>query len=275
MVINSPIALIIADDSNSGTISVTIVDDDTPEIDESFVIVLNSVELVNDIDGGRDFQFDGDASLIDSEPILGAVTVTTVDIEENDDARGVFSFTSSSVTTTEGATLTIDIERSRGTFGTPSLHYTVDETGEGTDYSKATPNSPLVFAVGQSSRSITIQILDDTDPELQESFSVELTGVVNGGSLGDITELNVFIALNDNPYGRVTFSDTDLAGYVIDNPEDFPTSVSLTVERNDGLNGNIFVRQILLFSHAHNNNCKRHELITDCVNNTGKATFAI
>ena len=228
---------------------------------ESFVIAIHSVELVDLSNGGRDFEFAGDASLIDSVPVVGAIAMTTIDIEENDDARGVFSFTSSSLTTTEGTVLSIEVERTQGTFGTPSVHYTLDMSDslaavEGEDFTTPTPNSPLVFSVGQSSRFITVTIIDDTDPEVQKGFRLILTGVTNGGSLGSFTELDILIAPNDNPYGSVGFSDDDIAGVTVDNPLS-QTTVVLTVERTNGLNDNIFVSEIII---SCTRNCKLYKL---------------
>ena len=230
------IAIIISDNSNTGTISVTIVDDETPEINEFFVININSVELINDINGGRDFDYDGDVSLIDSQPILGAIVTTNINIQENDDARGIFSFATSTVSTTEGSTLIIDIERSKGTFGAPSVHYIISDEGTANDddYSTATPTSPIIFAVGQSSRSISISIVDDDEAELEEFFTVELAGINNGGSLGDISTITVFIDVSDNPLGTVAFSDSTLIGQVISNPTLSSAFVSLFVEQEGG-----------------------------------------
>ena len=219
----------------------TINDDTTPEIDEFFVLIIESVELSSDINGGRNFDFAGDESLIDSQPSLGGVTTANIDIEENDDARGVFDFSSSSVSVSEGSTATVEITRSKGTFGTVSVHYRVTGSSaeEDSDFSKASPASPIIFSVGQSSRSISIPIVDDTEPELQESFVVELTSS-SSGSLGSLTQTNVFIEHSDNYYGRITFSNDDLAN-VIANPDTVPSPVTLTVERLDGTNDQIFV----------------------------------
>ena len=54
------------------TISVSIIDDSTPEIAETFTIItLTSVLLINYQNGGRNFDYAGDISLIDSVPSLG------------------------------------------------------------------------------------------------------------------------------------------------------------------------------------------------------------
>lgn len=221
----------ITDDSNTGTISVSIVDDEIPEVDESFVIILNSVELVDDINGGRDFTFEGDNSLIDSVPVLGSVTMTTIDIEENDDARGVFSFSTSSVTTNEGDILSVEIERSKGSFGISTIFYSVTAgSASENDYTVTTPTNLLTFAVGQESHEILISITNDTTPELAETFTVSLTGINGGGRIGSIMEQTVTIASNDDPYGTVSFSTGDLT---IANPT-FSTTQFLTITKVGG-----------------------------------------
>ena len=234
----------IADGEASGSIIATIVADSIPEEDESFRVRLDSVELVNDINGGRDFTFAGDASEIDSVPQLGPNTEAVVVIQKNDDANGVISLTQSQYTAAEGDVVAIQVTRSGGTFGSVAVSFTVTPgtaQGSGVDYSP--PASPLVIPAGQSSAVISIPIVDDTVPEFQESFGLTLNSVSGGARLSGLGMTNVIINASDSPTGRLRFSAADIAGHIIDNPTTTNAIVILTVERQGGTNGIVSVRE--------------------------------
>ena len=237
-----------------GTITVSIIDDTTPEINEFFVIVLQSVELAADINGGRDFDYAGDETLIDTLPIFGAIKTTSIIILQNDDANGIINIASPTYEVTEGTSAVIELIRSAGTFGSPIVHYTVTPVSamaNGIDYSSSSPSSPATFLPDQSSLFISIPIVDDTVPELKESFTLELDGVANGGSLGDLVSTSIVIESNDNPFGKIRFSDNDIIGQVIPNPTMGVTEVTLTVDRLDGTMNSIDVR-IYTHTYIHN-----------------------
>ena len=234
----------IADGEASGSITVTIVADSIPEEDESFRIRLNSVELVNDINGGRDFNFAGDATEIDSVPQLGPNTEAVVVIQKNDDANGVISLIQSQYTAVEGGVVAIQVTRSGGTFGAVAVSFTVTPgTAQGSSIDYSPPSSPLVIPPGQSSAVISIPIVDDSVPEFQESFSLTLNSVSGGARLSGLGMTNVIINSSDSPTGSLRFSSADLAGRVIDNPTTINAIVSLTVERQGGTNGIVSVRR--------------------------------
>ena len=226
----------------SGSINTMFVADDIPEEDESFRIRLNSVELAADINGGRDFNFAGDATEIDSVPQLGPNTESVITIQKNDDANGVISLTQNLYTAVEGGALMIEVARAAGTFGSVGVSFTVTPgTAQGSGVDFSTPSSPLIIPPGQSSGVISIPIVDDSAPEFQESFSVALTGVSGGARLSGLAMTNIIINASDNPTGRLRFSAFDLAGRVVDNPTSVSTSVMLTVERQGGTSGAVQV----------------------------------
>lgn len=222
----------------TASIMIAIVADSIPEEDEAFILRLDAVELTADINGGRDFNFVGDASLIDSLPQLGPGTEAVIVIQKNDEANGVVSITQSQVSVQEGSTAMVQLARTGGTFGVITVTFTITPgtaLGSGVDFSP--PSSPLIIPPGQSSAVISIPIVDDTVPEFHESFSIMLNSVGGGGRLGDQITALVIIDASDNPTGRVRFSATDLAGHVVDNPSGEITTVTLTIERQDGTNG--------------------------------------
>uniref|UniRef100_A0A1X7VF86 Staphylococcus aureus surface protein A n=3 Tax=Amphimedon queenslandica TaxID=400682 RepID=A0A1X7VF86_AMPQE len=235
--------VMIPDGSNTAIITAAIVDDSEPEIDESFSVTLTAVTLLNYNNGGRDFTYPGDDSLIDSLPTISDSSDTfQATIAANDDAFGVISLTTNSYQVEEGTTLLVNVERSGGTFGTLSLQFTVQSVsalGNGIDYSA--PTSPINILPGQALLQLTIPIIDDINPELQESFTVTIDSVEGGASLGTIRTATVIILPSDNPNGRVRFTDSDISGRVVANPVNSPSDVMLEVLRLDGSIGSIDV----------------------------------
>lgn len=54
---------------------------------------------------------------------------------------------------------------------------------------------------------IEITIIDDTEFELAETFSISLTRVNGGGRLGDDIVVTVVIPQNDSPFGVFGFEE--------------------------------------------------------------------
>ena len=217
-----------------------IINDDLPELDESFSIILQSVELMEDINGGRDFTFDRDPSLIDMPPSLGTNTRIEVRIRQNDNPFGIISLTNTIFRVSEGDTAAISLVRSGGTFGSVSVQYTIvnGQATVGQDYSLPPGSRTVVFAAGQSTANILIPIIDDSVPELQEDFTVQISLTPGSAtSLGTVTAASVIIEASDSPFGDVGFSQAGVNGVLVPNPTVGPTSLSLPVIRSAGLNG--------------------------------------
>ena len=93
----------------------------------------------------------------------------------------VITITDASVTEGDGGirTLTFTIALSRASALPVSVDYsTVDGTARaGEDYEAAA--GTLVFAPGETTKTITIVITGDTEEEGKETFFVELSGAVN------------------------------------------------------------------------------------------------
>lgn len=225
-----------------GEIQVTIINDQDAELDETFTITLLSVELLDSFDNLRGFTFAGDSSAIDMPPILGPNDELEVVILENDDARGVVSLDANLFAAVEGRTAYINMTRSGGTFGDIGIQYQITNgsaRGNGQDYRVLSPQGEIVIAQGQSTASIMIPIVDDTLPELQEQFFVELTGATGGASLGGITTAAVIIDPSDDPNGVIRFSVQDQSRAPVQNPSPGQSilSVDFTVERAGGTIG--------------------------------------
>ena len=130
--------------------------------------------------------------------------------------------------------MTLTVTRAGGSDGTVLLHYaTSDGTAHaGTDY-KATAGD-LIFATAEISRTITIPILNDTQFESDETFSVVL-GMVGGATLGTPTTATVTILDNDLvAAGQFQFSAATAS-------VNEGNAVALTVTRTNGSAGAVTI----------------------------------
>ena len=120
----------------------------------------------------------------------------------------------------------------------------------GSDYT-AILGKELTLAEGISTANISVAILADTLPELNETFQLVLNDVNRetdvdesedpaGPELGAITTVDVVILENDDPYGR--FHITGSGGEsVVEVQEVASLGVQLVVERQGGRVGTVQV----------------------------------
>lgn len=226
--------IVIPANSGSAELLVTINDDTVPELTEMLLLTLESVELTQNINGGRDFDFTGDPSIIDQYPRLGSVTQFTIEILENDDPYGVVSFTSPSFIVNEGDTAVLSIERTGGTFGLVILTVTLTSGRADTSDDVDISDTRVQFFQGQTTSDISITITQDDEPELQEDFTVSI-GLSTSSSpavLGLITSATIIIDSSDSPHGELGFEEPLV--YHESNPTTVPTTLTLNVERLGG-----------------------------------------
>ena len=134
-------AIIIPEGSNQSAIPITIIGDTTPELNESLIVVLTSVEVVR---GGSM----GGA-------LLGAISETTVVIFENDDPHGLFYLVASNgrseirVREPVGFDfgVTLRVERRGGTIGEVQVRWEVvgGSATEGLDFAGLYTSYSFVF----------------------------------------------------------------------------------------------------------------------------------
>ena len=226
--------IVIPANSGSAELLVTINDDTVPELTEMLLLTLESVELTQNINGGRDFEFTGDPSIIDQYPRLGSVTQFTIEILENDDPYGVVSFTSPTFVVTEGDTAVLSIERTGGTFGLVILTVTLTSGRADTSDYVDISDTRVQFSQGQTSSDISITITQDEEPELQEDFTVSI-GLSTSSSpavLGLIPSTTIIIDSSDSPHGELGFEEP--LSHNESNPTFVRTTLTLNVERSGG-----------------------------------------
>ena len=111
---------------------------------------------------------------------------------------GKLQFKSGAYTVPETAdSVVVTVDRIEGTIGEVTMEYsTVSGTAiGGEDYISDT--GTLTFADGVDSQTITILLIDDTEPESDQTFTVLLSNVAGNAALGDIASTEVTIAAND------------------------------------------------------------------------------
>ncbi len=168
-------------DTTSKTVTVSIIDDTLDETNETFTVGLSGVT------GGSD---------------LGTAT-STVTIVDNDAAQqpGTLAIAPAATSVNEGAgTVTLTVSRTGGSDGVVSVNVaTANGTAlAGSDYT-AVPSMTLTFGDGDTTpKSVTVSIIDDSQDENNETFTVGLSGVTGGAALGTATS-TVTIVDNDVP----------------------------------------------------------------------------
>ncbi|XP_026177361.1 adhesion G-protein coupled receptor V1 isoform X2 [Mastacembelus armatus] len=215
-------------------VTITILPDDVPELEERFLVNITSVELVRGSGGA------GQPSV--KRP---GMEVAEVIVMENDDPRGILQF-SVSETTRETVlayeipppdnVLYLSVVRLAGTIGRVVVYWEAQpSTAELNDFSPTSGN--ITFQDGQREARIAITILDDEQVETLETFTVSLLRVTDGARLGEVTSVNISIPPNDSPRGQFGFEKLEVT---VSEPEfvNDPAAVAtLTVQRSAGGRG--------------------------------------
>lgn len=165
-------------DSADKTISIPILDDTLPEGPETFTLNLSNPG------GGA---------------TLGTYPTVTITISAND-SPGTLQFASTAVTVAEdvgNAVLTVN--RSAGATGASSVQYqTIANTAlAGNDFTTTT--GTLNWADGDfAPKTISVPIINDTDSESDETFSVQLFNPTGSAALDANNVATVTISANDS-----------------------------------------------------------------------------
>jgi Dockerin type I domain/Calx-beta domain/Planctomycete extracellular len=166
----------------SGAISITVVDDTTDESVESVVVTLGTP----------------------TGATLGATTVYTLVVTDNDDPplpTVAFSVANQSVDENAGS---ISVTATLSTISAADVVVPFTIAGSATSASDFTTSaSPLTIIAGQTSASITLNVIDDPDDELDEEILITLNSAT-GATLGSIAAQTVTIVDNDPAGGTPT-----------------------------------------------------------------------
>ncbi|MFN5513449.1 MAG: Calx-beta domain-containing protein [Cyanobacteriota bacterium] len=214
---NTPITVNFADGENSKIVTIPIVNDSQFEADETVNLTLSNPQ------GGA---------------VLGDQTTAVLTILNDDLPQpGTILLNSGAYTVNENGTANITLIRSGGSDGEVSVTLTpADGTATaGSDYN----DSPITvtFANGQTSRTVTIPLLDDAQFEPVETVNLTLSNPTGGAVLGTQSTAVLTIIDNDAVPGVIQFSN---GAYSVN--EDGTPVTAVTLTRTGGSDGAVSVR---------------------------------
>jgi len=215
---NTPITVNFAPGETSKTVNIPIINDSQLEADETVNLSLSNPT------GGA---------------ILGTQTTAVLTIINDDLPKpGTISFNSNSYTVNENnGTASITLTRSGGSDGEVSVILTPTDgtANQGSDYNNSTVT--VTFVNGQTSKTVTIPITDDSIYELTETVNLTISNPTGGATLGTQQTATLSIIDNDAVPGVIQFSN---ATYSVNENGTPVTAVTLT--RTNGSDGAVSVR---------------------------------
>lgn len=170
-------------DDNNKTFNVPILNDSTPESNETVNLTLSNA----------------------TGAALGSPSSATLTIIDNDSAgpAGTLSFTAAEQNVSEGTgAATVTVQRTGGSTGAVSASYATSDGSAtaGSDYTAAA--GTVNWANGDTAtKSFTVPILDDGAIEGDETVNVMLSGPTGGATLGTPTTQTLTIVDDDVPSG--------------------------------------------------------------------------
>lgn len=238
------LAVTIPDGSALGSIPVQIIDDMVPAPNKTFAITLTSVTVRGGLGANLSFTFPGDPASLDQAPTLGVGTQLLFTILQRGNPYGAVSFRSSQVRVSVGGTVQLNLTRSGGTYGTIATQFVlVNGLASSQDYTLlGGGGAQVVFNPGQSSASLFLYINSNSVGTSAADFSVVLTSVSGGGSLGNSTTATVIIAATVVSNGVVGFTQSTVS---VNKPgvAQGPSTTTLTVNRVGSTTGVTNVRR--------------------------------
>ena len=138
-------------------------------------------------------------SLVLSNPTNGASIGGNGTITINDDEPGVLSIGSASYSVAENAgSVTITVTRSLASYGAVSVQYATANSAAVAPGDYTANSGTLSWASGDSAtKTVVVPVIDDTTPELDETFTFTLSNVVGGAPIA-ISPATVTILGNDS-----------------------------------------------------------------------------
>ncbi|QYJ97010.1 hypothetical protein K0J45_16050 [Shewanella alkalitolerans] len=208
------------DGQQEQVISLTLVDDSTFEGDETFSIQLSNLRSVGDADIGA----------------IGQSEITILE-DEAPPPAGEIGFEFENVAVNENAaSVTLKLLRTNGSFGEVEISlYTQDDSAVA-DLDYFAISETLVFADGETEKTLTLELLDDAIYENDEQFSV-LISLIAGDAVLANTSARISI-LDDEPIPASGVVQFESAQYQIDEND---ASLDVTIMRSGGNFGEISV----------------------------------
>ncbi|XP_008059253.2 G-protein coupled receptor 98 [Carlito syrichta] len=227
----TPMILHFADGERHANVEIMILDDDIPEGDEKFQLI-----LTNPSPGLE----------------LGEKTIALVTVLANDDGPGVLSFNNSEhfflreptalYVQESVAMLYIVREPTQGLFGTVTVQFIVTEVNSSTESKDLTPSKGyIVFEEGVRFKALHISAILDTEPEMDEHFVCTLFNPTGGARLGAHVQTLITVLQNQAPLGLFSISAVENRATSID-LEEANRTVYLNVSRTNGMDLTVSVQ---------------------------------
>ncbi len=172
----------------SKSVTVTITDDSLDEDNETFTFTLSNASNATIDDSSATVTITDD----DDPPVL---SVDDVSVNENSNATVTVSLSPAS-----GRTVTVNYATSDGTArdGNPDT--------EPKDYTQK--SGSLTFSAGQTSKSVTVPINDDSIDEDNETFTFTLSNASNATT--NINKYEATVTINDNDTASLSVADVSV-----------------------------------------------------------------
>jgi CSLREA domain-containing protein len=155
-----------------------------------------TVPVIGDLTAETDEQFNLNLSAPVNAALSDGQGVGTI---KDDDNGGLFKFKFAPYSGTENSSVLVTVERAYGTVGTVSVHYETNG-GSATASVDYTPVSgDLTFADGETTKTFTINLLDDQTYEQTENINLYLSNPTGKAKLGSPADTAVSIQDNDAP----------------------------------------------------------------------------
>ncbi|MGH0186896.1 UNVERIFIED_CONTAM: hypothetical protein FKN15_023214 [Acipenser sinensis] len=196
---------IMMEGEETANLTVPILSDSLPEMDETFTVHLLRVDLVNI------------TATAQNRPSIGLTDTARVTIAMNGDAFGVFLIYSTSPNATKGGlylevqeepqnTVLLVIERRGGSLGQVTVEWSVVGGTATLNTDFIGTGEVLTFADGDLRKTIQLSIVDDSEPEGNETIVVSLTQTEGGSRILPSSDtVTILILASDNAAGVIGF----------------------------------------------------------------------
>ena len=159
-------------------LTVTLVNDPTPELSESFQVILSN------------------PTGLSGKPSLGIGSTINITIQPSDEAFGIFSFLPDSlsrVVSEDDVSTTLYIQRTGGLLADVTLTWVLVGSSGPTDISPSA--GTVYFAEGVDNGEIQFIIIPDELSEFLETFQVQLVNVTGGARLSSLGDTQATISI--------------------------------------------------------------------------------
>ena len=161
--------------------------------------------------------------------------VSTLTIVDNDSKPGVLTFAQTNYTVNESTKFAVvSVTRTNGSSGTVQVNYSTSDGTATTPADYLATAGTLTFGPGVTNGTFTVQIINDTVAEDDESIMLHLSNVSGGATLG-ATNAVLTIIDNDSPNGRLNFSSANYA------TNENAGAALVTINRTGGSQGTLAV----------------------------------